>query len=49
MVMPKITYSVTEGLDASLSGIYIYASEDYGDFHDFRRNSFVQAKVAYYF
>ena len=49
MVMPKITYSVTEGLDASLSGMYIYASENSSEFYDFRNNSFVQAKVAYSF
>ena len=48
-VMPKLTYSITDGLDASLSGLYIHADDEEGDFYSFADNSFVQAKIVYSF
>ncbi|AEE16329.1 DUF1302 family protein [Treponema brennaborense] len=48
LVMPKVTYTVTPGLDVSVSGLYITGSDD-SEFAAYRDNSFVQLKVAYSF
>jgi hypothetical protein len=48
VVMPKVTYTITDGLDASLSAMYIHGADD-SEFASFDRNSFVQAKLSYMF
>jgi len=48
-LMPKLTYTITDGLDASLSGMYIWTKDDDSEFRAFKDNSFVQAKLVYSF
>jgi hypothetical protein len=49
VLMPKAEYTVAEGLDFSLSGMYIYTRDENSEFASFKDNSFVQAKLVYSF
>jgi len=49
MVMPKLTYTLAEGLDVSLSGMYIHVTNQSSEFFAFKDNGYVQAKVGYSF
>lgn len=49
IMIPKVTYTLLEGLDCTLSGMYIYSGNSNGEFTSFEDNSFIQAKLVYAF
>jgi len=48
LIMPKAGYTITDGLDVTLSGMYIHG-KDGGEFYDFKDNSFIQVGMSYVF
>ena len=46
IVMPKVTYNVSEGLDLSASGLYIWCKDDNSEFAAWKNNSFLNLGVS---
>jgi hypothetical protein len=48
LIMPKAGYTITDGLDVTLSDMCIHG-KDGGEFYDFKDNSFIQVGMSYVF
>ncbi|QQO07888.1 hypothetical protein [Breznakiella homolactica] len=48
LLLPKLDWNITDGLNLIVSGMYINSNTD-GEFYDYRDNSFVQIGMSYKF
>ncbi|MBQ0002144.1 MAG: hypothetical protein KBT21_01265 [Treponema sp.] len=49
VILPKITYSISDGLSLYASGMYITSTEEASQFYSWRNNSFVSLGATYRF
>lgn len=49
VVLPKVTYTISDGLSLYATGMYIYSTEEDSQFYAWRNNSFVSVAASYKF
>lgn len=49
VVIPKLTYSVADGLKLSASGMYLWNKDEFSEFASWKDNSFVNLGISYQF